>query len=200
MPGLSSTSVSLVPHINNQTAAVHSIKAEINVTSDGALRLRYLLEGDLEQLAIPAMASPVQNDGLWRHTCFEAFIAAGSTAGYYEFNFSPSTQWAAYSFGRYREEMESLQCGASLPIEVRRTNEWLELEARISSTMLSRLAINSMIRMALSAVVEESDSRLCYWALTHPPGSPDFHHPDSFVVHLQRPVAELPHPSSRVLS
>ncbi|MEA3302179.1 MAG: DOMON-like domain-containing protein [Pseudomonadota bacterium] len=200
MPGLSSTSVSLVPHTHNQTSVVHSIKAEINTTSGGALRLRYLLEGDLEQLAIPAVASPLRSDGLWRHTCFEAFIAMGSTAGYYEFNFSPSTQWAAYSFGRYREGMESLQCGASLPIEVRRTNERLELEARISSKVLSRLTINSMIRMALSAVIEETDGRLCYWALAHPPGSPDFHHPDSFVVHLQRPVTELPFTGSRVLS
>ena len=200
MPGLSSTSISLIPHIQNQTSVVHSIKAEINTTSDGALRLRYLLEGDLEQLAIPAVATPLPSDCLWRHTCFETFIATGSTAGYYEFNFSPSTQWAAYSFGHYREEMETLQCDASMPVEVRRTNERLELEARISSTVLSRLTINSMIRIALSAVIEESDGRLSYWALAHPSGSPDFHHPDSFMLHLQRPVTEPPLPDSSVLS
>jgi len=33
-------------------------------------------------------------DELWQHTCFEAFIGTSSGAGYYEFNFAPSTQWA----------------------------------------------------------------------------------------------------------
>lgn len=190
MPGLSPTSVSLVPHINNQTLAVRSIKAEINMTSDGALRLRYLLEGDLDQLAIPAMATPEHSDGLWRHTCFEAFIAAGSSSGYCEFNFSPSTQWAAYRFGRYRQEMESLECDASLAVEVRHSNERLELETAITSMALRTLAGEGAIRMALAAVVEEKDGRLSYWALAHPSNSPDFHHPGSFMLHLQRPVAD----------
>ncbi len=189
MPGLSSTSVSLVPHINNQTAAVHSIKAEINVTSDGSLRLRYLLEGDLEQLAIPAMASPLRIDNLWHHTCFEAFITVGNSPEYCEFNFSPSTQWAAYGFARYREEMEPLECGASMPIDVRISNEWLELEAPVPAMALRKLSADGVLRLALAAVVEEIDGRLSYWALAHPSSSPDFHHTDSFMLHLQRPVA-----------
>lgn len=193
MPGLSSTSVSLVSHANSQTPAVRSIKAEINTTSDGALRLRYLLEGALEQLAIPAMASPVQTGDLWRHTCFEAFITADNSPAYCEFNFSPSTQWAAYGFAGYREGMELLQCGACMPVEVRRSNERLELEARITSMALKRLPGDGEIRMALSAVVEERGGRLSYWALAHPSSSPDFHHPDSFVLHLQRPAAGAAH-------
>ena len=31
--------------------------------------------------------SPV--DGLWRHTCFEAFVGIPGAEPYYEFNFSP---------------------------------------------------------------------------------------------------------------
>ncbi len=190
MPGLSSTSVSLVSHANSQTSVVRSIKAEINTTPDGALRLRYALEGELEQLEIPAMAHPVHTDGLWRHTCFEAFITAGNSPEYCEFNFSPSTQWAAYGFARYREEMEPLQCGACMPVEVRHSNERLELEAAISSMALNTIPGNGEIRMALAAVVEEKDGRLSYWALAHPSSSPDFHHPGSFMLHLQRPVAD----------
>jgi len=189
MPGLSSASVSLVPHAKNKTLAVRSIKAEINTTSDGSLRLRYLLEGELDQLVIPATAPPVHTDDLWRHTCFETFVAAGSSPEYCEFNFSPSTQWAAYSFARYREEMEPLECSASIPVEVRQTNERMELEARISSMALRTLPGDGAIRIALAAVVEEKHDRLSYWALAHPSSSPDFHHPGSFMLHLQRPVA-----------
>lgn len=189
MPGLSSTSVSLVPHTSNQTSAVRSIKAEINTTPDGALRLRYQLEGELDQLEIPATVSPAHTDGLWRHTCFEAFIAAGCSPEYCEFNFSPSTQWAAYSFARYREEMEPLDCGHFMPVDVRLSSERLELQVSLGSLTLNRLSADGVIRLALAAVVEEIDGRLSYWALVHPSGSPDFHHADSFVLHLQRPVA-----------
>ena len=190
MPGLSSTSVSLVPHANSQTLAVRSIKVDINTTSDGAMRLRYLLEGELDRLAIPVTASPVHTDDLWRHTCFEAFVAAGNSPAYCEFNFSPSTQWAAYSFARYREEMAPLDCGVSMPVEVHNSSERLELEVPIPGMALRMISAGGAIRMALAAVVEESDGRLSYWALMHPSSSPDFHHPDSFMLHLhlQRPV------------
>ncbi len=200
MPGLSPICVSLVPHAMNQTLAVRSIKAEINTTPDGSLRLRYSLEGELEQLAIPAMAPPVHTDGLWRHTCFEAFVAAGNSPKYCEFNFSPSTQWAAYGFARYREEMEPLQCGACMPVEVRHSNERMELEASISSMALKTIPGESEIRMALSAVVEEKGGRLSYWALAHPSSSPDFHHPDSFMLHLQRPAVGAAHTDTGAMS
>jgi len=200
MPGLSPTSVSLVTYTKNQTLAVRSIKAEINRSSDGALRVRYLLEGELDQLAIPAMEAPAHTDGLWRHTCFEAFIAAGNSPEYCEFNFSPSTQWAAYGFASYRGKMEPLQCGACMPVEVRRSNERLELEATITSMALRRLSGEGEIRMALSAVAEEKAGRLSYWALAHPLGSPDFPHPDSFVLHLQRPAAGAAHTDTRTTS
>jgi hypothetical protein len=34
-------------------------------------------------------------------------------------------------------------------------------------------------------VVEDYRGRLTYWALEHPPGKPDFHHPDSFAIELR---------------
>jgi hypothetical protein len=42
----------------------------------------------------------------------------------------------------------------------------------------------------LCAVIEERDARLSYWALAHPPGRPDFHHPACFAATL--PAPELP--------
>ena len=39
-------------------------------------------------------------------------------------------------------------------------------------------------RLGLCAVIEETDGQKSYWAAAHPPGKPDFHHADSFVVEL----------------
>jgi hypothetical protein len=36
--------------------------------------------------------------------------------------------------------------------------------------------------LGLTAVVEEENGRLSYWALKHPPGKPDFHSPEGFVL------------------
>ncbi|HBH35917.1 MAG TPA: hypothetical protein DDW45_05970 [Gammaproteobacteria bacterium] len=197
---LSSTSVDLVCHTASPTSAVRSIKAKIRMTSDGDLHLRYLLEGELDQLAIPARAPSVHAAELWRHTCFEAFITRSSSPVYCEFNFSPSTQWAAYGFVRYREEMAPLECADSTPLEVRHANDRLELEARISCIALNTLPGSGAMRMALAVIVEEKEGRLSYWALAHPSGSPDFHHPDSFVLHLERPLPSIPSIHTEVLS
>jgi hypothetical protein len=45
----------------------------------------------------------------------------------------------------------------------------------------------SSLRLALSVVVEETDGRLSYWAITHPAERPDFHHRDGFVLPLEHP-------------
>jgi len=193
MPGFSPTSVTLTHHTEGPVAAVRSIKTDINTTSDGDLHLHYMLEGELDQLAIPARTHSAHADNLWRHTCFEAFITGNISPVYFEFNFSPSTQWAAYGFTRYRKGMAPLRYGASTLIEMRYSNDRLELDARIPHMVLKTLPGSGGLRLALAAVIEEKSGLLSYWALTHPPGSPDFHHSDSFALHLQRPVPRAPH-------
>jgi hypothetical protein len=39
-------------------------------------------------------------------------------------------------------------------------------------------------QLALSAVIEETNGRISYWALAHPFGQPDFHHSDCFALDL----------------
>ena len=56
---------------------------------------------------LPPVAAPTREDELWRHTCFEAFLRTLPGATYYEFNFAPSTQWAAYRFASYRSRMRA---------------------------------------------------------------------------------------------
>ncbi len=38
--------------------------------------------------------------------------------------------------------------------------------------------------VSLAAVIEEDQGPISYWALAHPPGDPNFHHPDCFVARL----------------
>ena len=103
--------------------------------------------------------------------------------GYHEFNFSPSREWAVYAFRGYRDGGEP---GVELPpgIVVRRTGGRLELDAEICQDFLPP---GRPLRLGLSAVMEDADGELSYWALRHPQGKPDFHHTDAFALQLVLP-------------
>jgi hypothetical protein len=53
-----------------------------------------------------------RTDELWKQTCFEAFVGSPAEESYFEFNFSPSTQWAAYGFDSYRAGMRDVDIEA----------------------------------------------------------------------------------------
>lgn len=49
------------------------------------------------------------------------------------------------------------------------------------------LQIGADCEIAISAVIEETDGTKSYWALAHPAGKPDFHHPTCFAATLPPP-------------
>jgi len=100
--------------------------------------------------------------------------------GYREFNFSPSGEWTVYDFRGYRDGGE-LEIDLVPELVVHRTLNRLELNARIDADFLPQ---GRPLRLGLSAIVEEADGALSYWALRHAPGKPDFHHADSFAMQL----------------
>lgn len=173
--------LALQPHPDFPCAAVKRLEAEVARTADG-LSLRYRLEGALDALAIPAPGDPARADELWRHTCFEAFVA-GAGEGYCEFNLAPSREWAAYRFDRYREGMAPLEVPAPA-VEVRRRGGVFELAAELAFQPPQPARLN------LTAVIEAADGQVSYWALAHPAGRPDFHAPDC--LRLQLPATESP--------
>src|SRR5262249_36502234 len=73
----------------------------------GGVVCSYCVTGRPGDLGIPPITSATRADELWRTTCFEAFVRTSASSGYYEFNFAPSTQWAAYEFSRYRSGMRA---------------------------------------------------------------------------------------------
>lgn len=146
--------------------------------------MRYCIVADTDCLRIPE-AKPARRAGLlWEHTCCEIFIAREASTAYYELNFSPSGEWAAYAFSCYREGSALSDDGLSPGIAVRRSRERLELDALVRLDRLSSALVSSPLALGLSAVVEETSGRLSYWALRHPPGKPDFHHPEAFALEL----------------
>jgi len=155
--------------------------------ADSALAVTYSLTGDIIRLQIPSPRAPRRADGLWQHTCFEVFIAEKGQQSYWEFNFSPSGEWAAYAFKNYRDGGPIEGDGLDPEIAVRNVANGFELDAMVRLDRLPAISSHTPMAVGLSAVVEETAGTLSYWALKHPPGKPDFHHPDSFALELALP-------------
>lgn len=179
----------LLCHPATPAGAALSLAVEVRAQIDG-LRLRYTLRGDTTALRIPPPAAPVPRDGLWQHTCFEAFVAAHGEAAYREFNFSPSSEWAAYRFSSERERDTASQDRERVlmpPPLAQTTPRTLTLTVRVPATALPRSP--ATLALGLSAVIEERDGRLSYWALHHPQARPDFHHPAGRTLRLAAPLS-----------
>jgi len=161
------------------------IEVDIFRIAPDMLRLSFSTRGDLANVIVSPQQLPTRTDGLWRHTCFEAFLGAGE--GYYEFNFSPSSQWAAYRFDSYRNGMGAAEIGTP-EIEGRSNPDSYTLQASLELDRLPDLPSEASWRLALSALIEDQNGRKSYWALAHPPGKPDFHHADSFALEFSPAV------------
>lgn len=173
----------LKPHAASSPGAVRSVECAAWRTPSG-LRLVYRLEGSLDTLSVPARTHPTRRDDLWRHTCFEAFLRARGEAGYAEFNFSPSGEWAAYRFDAYRAGMRELEQVGAPQIVTSRDGDVLQIEVRIDALPHPWTAV-APLSLALTAVLEHADGAISYWSVAHPAGRPDFHQQAGFVVEIE---------------
>lgn len=156
--------------------------AGITALPDGALQLRFALIGAMSALRIPTPTQGGFADGLWQHTCFEAFIGDANSTAYREFNFSSSGHWAAYAFSDYRQRDAAWQPAQAPLLTTRFAANLLTLEARIAAALLP--ASSSTLHIGLTAVIETVDGELSYWALSHPGERPDFHQRAAFSLRL----------------
>lgn len=165
---------------------VETIRCLATRLGQGKLSLVFDLTGDLDRLHLPD-GEPIREDGLWRHTCFEAFVRPTGGTGYFEFNFAPNGSWAAYQFSGYRAAMGNADLSQPIVRHVRAGDNF-GLAVGIDLGGLTELVPWEDWEIGLSAVVEATERRLSYWALRHPPeGPPDFHHPDCFALTLPAP-------------
>ncbi len=180
---MTATNLLLIAHRTTPPPDGLSISAQARIAPDGDLELRFDLAGPVEMLRIPPLGNPVAADGLWQHTCCEAFVREQASSAYREFNLSPSRQWAAYDFADYRQRNHAWQATDAPAIEVALEHRRLQLSARIPASLLPP---GPRWQFGLSVVAESLAGDLSYWALAHAGDRPDFHHPASFVLELSR--------------
>lgn len=170
--------LALTPHPDFPSDAIAAVEAEVARAAPERVDLIYRARGDIARLLVPAPADPERTDGLWASTCFELFAKPAGGEAYCEFNFAPSSQWAAYAFDGYRAGMRELALETPA-IEISASDDVFELRVAVEASVLRAGAL-----LALTAVVEETSGAKSYWSVRHAAGKPDFHHAASFIVEL----------------
>lgn len=173
----------LVAHPDTPPVAVRAVFVRLrHRPGDDALLLTFRIDGQ-EQVALPDRVRIGRADDLWRTTCFEMFLSPADKASYFEFNYSPSTQWAAYQFDAYRSGMRDLRLATDPRIDRGDDTSGYVVQVDQALDDLPR----ATLAMGLTAVIEEFDGTKSYWALAHAPGPPDFHNRDTFIATLPPP-------------
>ena len=178
----------LVAHPDFPSGAIDSIAVTLERHRD-RLDLSFAVFGAIDDVAWPGdrtdgaiageQADERRADDLWRHSCFEAFVASAGAPGYRELNLTTSGHWAAYAFDGYRAGMRSASdvrlVEAGWRFGDRRADIWVSVAVPHPH---EDWACN------VTAVVETKDGGKSYWALAHAPGAPDFHDRASFLATL----------------
>ena len=174
----------LTCHPTTTSPLVQGIEVQVDVVPAGALIFSYTLTGDGTHLRIPEEQPPHQVDGLWQHTCFELFVCPKGGTAYWEFNFSPSREWAVYTFHSYRNRVFQDSPITPPQITTRRTTQQLTLDVHV---YLPQQLLAQPLQVGLSAVIEDDLGQRSYWALQHPSIQPDFHHVEAFALEIIPP-------------
>ncbi|MEW6271686.1 MAG: DOMON-like domain-containing protein [Thermodesulfobacteriota bacterium] len=169
------------------------LRARVTVAGGAALegaslRLRFTLRGDLASVALPApAAAPARRDGLWRHTCFEAFLAGARRRSYVETNLAPSEDWAAYVFDDRRSGMRPAPVTRAPLVSQTRAAAALTLDAQLDLEPLAALLGEPPYALGLCAVIAPQAGAHAYLALAHPAAHPDFHDRGGWTASLPPP-------------
>ncbi len=118
-----------------------------------------------------------RTDGLWNHTCFEAFLNPLGMELYYEFNFSLKPAWNLYQFDRYRHPQPPKQ---SQDFELK-SILWDPFESKVVVQLLNKTKYKKF-KVGLAAVLEEKTGLKHYCALAHKSAKPDFYLQESFTL------------------
>ncbi len=169
----------LIAHPDHPPLAVRRIEARVSGIDANWLRLRWRIDG-ARDLVVPPFGGKGRADGLWRTTCFEAFVQPPSEAHYVELNLSPSERWNLYDFANYRAGMTERPIAREPGCSMRLGRDFAIFDAAVPITALPLRPWH----VGLACVIEETGGRLSYWALAHPAGKPDFHDPACFIARV----------------
>ena len=177
--------VALIPFLANDRLFIRARAAR---AVPGALTFEYEISGEIPassgQAGEADWSETDRRDGLWRTTCFEAFVARPGEPGYWEFNFSDQVGWNVYRFSGQRQGMgrEPGALGVRRQRTERSTHAHWRFEVRMSSELARELA--GPLDVSLAAVMESADGRFSHWALAHACAAPDFHARAGFRISL----------------
>ena len=157
----------------------------------GALHLHFSQCGD-ENDKLILLQPPYETwrqDGLWKHTCFEAFVRTADELSYVELNFTNWGEFAAYSFEDRRSGKRNIGTDDERVGWLQYKGDGGDGVYHRSYATLPIFKPSKVWHVGLSAVIEAKDGTRSYWALAHAPGPPDFHNPACFVATLPAPDA-----------
>jgi hypothetical protein len=174
----------LVPYEGAMAPPGIAVSASVTLVAPAVLRLDYRLIGDLARVLVPPAAAGARTDRLWERTCFEAFVGEGAGEHYVELNFSPSTEWAAYSFDGYRRGMRALDLEHPPAIAVERGPRSLVVTASVDLAAPGDAGWRPR-RVGLTAIVAGVSGQVSHWALAHPREKPDFHDAAGWTLTLE---------------
>jgi hypothetical protein len=173
--------VRLIPFSSPQanSAGGYSISTTLT-TSNHDISAEFMLQGDTSAISWPAPSAEVKlGHDLWKHTCFELFLAEPNSLAYWEYNFSPSRQWSIYAFKDYRQPAPFPITHTPIIEPPQLSDTAFTMQVRFN---LEPQLINKLLIIGVSAIIETTDGERHFYAIKHCGSKPDFHLRESFVL------------------
>ena len=168
----------IIQHHNEEKLNEFKIIGDI-VKDKNFLKIRYYIIGKLENISISKFKKDQERKFcLWEDTCFELFIKSKKQNGYWEFNFSPSTDWNAFRFIEYRKDIKEEMQIDEIKVFRKLSESNLQVDVIIDLAKIKQL--DEKLELAISAIVKDKDDKIYHFALIHNKDEPDFHDPNSF--------------------
>ncbi|WP_455206200.1 DOMON-like domain-containing protein [Kaarinaea lacus] len=166
-----------------------SITENLPISVTGTCRLRdnqidicYRISGAIQKIQFPALSQrPSRKDQLWNSTCCELFVGASDKSTYWEYNLSPSHDWAIFGFTDYRENKTDELSVSVLEVNTEFDND---KEYGLNSILtLPDALVGQNLDIGISMVIQDKAGNPHYYALSHPGARPDFHDRKCFSIH-----------------
>ena len=162
-----------------------TISGEV-ILEQNTLQINYQLQGDhmVEVNFPPLSQTSSRKDNLWEATCFELFVTSPESPRYWEYNLSPSGDWAVFRFTDYRENKANEPSISNIDIDTETDNS---KQFILSSALpLPDMLTAPQLCIGISAVIKNHQGETYYYALEHHNHKPDFHDRKSFTIRIKR--------------
>ena len=169
------------------TGTVAISGASAGISPNRTVQVWFQLQGNLDKLKIAPDANPAERrDLLWQTTCLEIFLGRQGANDYWEFNLSPAGHWNVYHLDDYRQGLKPEPAYRELPFQLTRSQQELSLTLHCPLPPgLLQQDPAAGVDVGITAVVEQEDGSIGYWALHHPAAEADFHHRGGFCINLR---------------